>query len=265
MYYTFFREQRMAASVKEFLYDRLVDTIKRMRRENKFNLYSYKFNPLVGRGTENGNDRELDTSAIEKVNSSSDKDGNILFCNKTFDLHFSIFDRSAYVPHVYRPKKTYRMTLLMRLYQGPNDFSLSVQMNLELSRRTFDFPAQDYLENDGLSVEEILRKFEDEYMEVPLGVHEQHVDMGEPDVEFMRPSPEQLLQAYESIQRYYDTEYQRRTTAIHALQHLDTDLIRKYIFPPQHGPIDLNEIPALRLNTSFRHYDERKRKGTFDP
>ena len=110
------------------LYDALVQCIMRMHRENKFNQYQYKFNPLIFRGSEEameGFTEEIETHfgtnfMQENTSVSHDQNGNVSESIKKFHTANTVYCRGGFVAdsvHFERSKPYRRAITQIKLYK----------------------------------------------------------------------------------------------------------------------------------------------------
>ena len=241
--------------VKEILYMKLVETIKRMRSEDKFNGYHYKFNPALIRGNETVDDhKSTKNTSYERSSCSYGKNGNEIYFGKTFDINFHVFNDSAYIGFMNHVVHSWSFSIRIDFHRKPEGNNLNVcltssrQQLIRSFELKFVFPVETYV-NQGMSIEDILRKFEDEFMEVPPCVLQQRIIDGNQEyVEFLSATDEQLGTMYQGIQRFYDEEFEKRKLLMHKLKVLPTDMLKQYIFKPE-PQISIDDIPHLRLNS----------------
>ena len=238
--------------VKEILYIKLVETIKRMRSEDKFNGYHYKFNPALIRGNETVDEHEngwsTKTNTYERSSCSHEKKGNETYFSKTFDINFRVFNDSAYIGLMNHVIHSWSSSIRISFHRTPKGNDLNVYLTSNSQQLSFVFPVETYV-NQGMSIEDILRKFEDEFMEVPPCVLQQRIIDGDEEyVEFLSATDEQLGTMYQGIQRFYDEEFEKRKLLMHKLKVLPTDMLKQYIFKPE-PQISIEDIPHLRLNS----------------
>jgi hypothetical protein len=238
--------------VKEILYIKLVETIKRMRSEDKFNGYHYKFNPALIRGNETVDEHEngwsTKNTSYERSSCSYGKNGNEIYFSKTFDINFHVFNDSAYIGFMNHVVHSWSFSIRIDFHRTPEGNNLNVCLTSKSQQLSFVFPIETYV-NQGMSIEGILKKFEDEFMEVPPCVLQQRVIDGNTEyVEFMRATDEQLETMYQGIERFYDEEFEKRKLLVHTLKDIPTELLKEYIFKHEQ-PISIENIPHLRLNS----------------
>ena len=99
----------------------------------------------------------------------------------------------------------------------------------------FDFPVELYLSDDTMSIEDILRKFEEEFMEVPPCILKQNaVETIHNDqlimIDFVQTPEAEFKRMYEAIEQYHDDAYEKRKLLVHRFKDFSTELLRDYIF-----------------------------------
>lgn len=238
--------------VKEILYIKLVETIKRMRSEDKFNGYHYTFNPALIRGNETVDEHEngwsTKTTSYERSSCSHEKNGNETYFSKTFDINFHVFNDSAYIGFMDYVVHSWSFGIRISFHRTPKGNNLNVCLTSNRQQLSFVFPVETYV-NQGMSIEGILRKFEDEFMEVPPCVLQQRVINDNTQyVEFLSATDEQLETMYQGIERFYDEEFEKRKLLVHTLKDIPTEVLREYIFKHQ-PPISIEAIPRLQLDS----------------
>jgi len=111
--------------------------------------------------------------------------------------------------------------------------SLVVYLDSDRDGNAFVFPVEKYF-NEGKSVNDILRKFEHEFMEVPpCNFQKEIIYINTEHVEFLKATGDQLKTMYEAIQRieeYYDDNFEKRKILVHTFKDFPTELLRNFIF-----------------------------------
>ena len=223
--------------MKEILYDKLVETIKGMRKQDKFNFYHYELIPTIVRGNEEIDEYEFGTSTknstYETLETSQDKHGNEKYLTKKFDINFKVFNQGAYAQYMHHVTHSWRFNVRIFYHRTSKASSLAVSLDSDRDGNTFVFPVEKYF-NEGKSVNDILRKFEHEFMEVPPCIFQQEIIyINTEHVEFLKATGEQLETMYEAIQcieEYYDDNFEKRKLLVHTFKDFPTELLRNFIF-----------------------------------
>jgi hypothetical protein len=151
------------ADMKEILYDKLVETIKGMRKQDKFNFYHYELIPTIVRGNEEIDKYEFGSSTknstYETLETSQDKHGNEQYLTKNFDINFHVFNQGAYAQYMHHVTHTWRFNVRVNFHRTSKASSLVVYLDSDRDGNAFVFPVEKYF-NEGKSVNDILRKFE---------------------------------------------------------------------------------------------------------
>ena len=256
------------ASRNVILYHALKECLKRMYQEKKFDHYQYKFNPLIFRGSDVALEDSFADSGGHFEKNEVEENGDIGDMYKHFVITYTVFHRGVFRSRPLRfarSKPYWRVKTKIQLNkEAANNYELNVRTFVLGSDTEFVFPLKTYcgsLKNivvgDStnrkiiMSNEDILQKFEEEFMEVPPCVLQQRnfeTIQGEERllIEFIPASVVEFQNMYNGIGRYYDEEFEKRKVLIHRFREFPIELLREYIFFKGQDP-NINEISHLQL------------------
>jgi len=225
---------------KLVLYEALIRTVTQMRTENKFNHYQYKFNPLLFRGSENQEDmypftevQELGGNGAnnmqENTSISADKHGNPTDIARNFHIAYPVYHRGVYHNTVNeKPYKRGITQFKLRIKSGVSELSVTGGI-WATPIQPMEFPVEDYL-SDGMTIDDIVRKFVYEFMEVPPCALKQHrMPDGHIVMEFHKLTNAEFEQIYQAIEQFYDNEWERKKVLIHRFKNFPSEFLREYL------------------------------------
>jgi len=209
---------------KLVLYEALKETVTRMRAENKFNHYQYKFNSLIFRGSENSDEFPFGVTYVHEHTRTEQSD-----IIRYYVVSYTVYHKGAYECSTIEDSYRHIVMYITLRIKRSGYSELSVNQGARMANvRPLVFPVEDYLGK--MTIDDILSKFENEFMEVPPCALIQYTDKnGDSEVDFFFANNEEFLKDYDAIQRYYENEVEKKQLLMHKFKYIPSDLLKEYI------------------------------------